>query len=359
MPHLRDHRISVIIPCYKHAQFVAEAVESVVAQTRPVLEILVVNDGSPDNTREVVKQLIRRHPRHRIICVDKPNGGLSDARNAGIRSAEGEWILPLDADDRFDPTFVEKAVLALEADPKRNLAFTNLINFGANSDIWRPEEYSLERVACHNVFPYSSIYPKELWLRAGGYDRALPWAGEDYSFWIACAQIGLYPVRIDELLFKYRIHSEGSMYTELLKRWPVVEAMIRTTHSSLYSGPALLGAHEAVAAMGEDTLAKLTEKMSRFDDLAYPFLWRGIYLESRGQFEAALADYETFQRLHFKPDWQPIWRSLICNLALGRSDISAKRREELATLFPHHIWVDAALRGLEQQQGISKAAGVD
>lgn len=357
MPNVSDFRISVIIPCYKHAQFLSEAVESIIAQTHPVHEIIVVNDGSPDQTRAVISCLVRNNPRYRISCVDKPNGGLSDARNAGIERAEGEWILPLDADDRFESTFVEKAVHGLRARPKRNLAFTNLIKFGSDAGQWRPDDYSLETVAAYNVFPYSSIFPKELWRRVGGYDRALPWAGEDYSFWIACAQVGLSPVRIDEPLFHYRTHPGGGMYLELLKRWPIVEAMIRTTHSSLYSGPTLLAAHETIATMGEDTLEKLQDKITRFDDLAYPYLWRGISFESRGQFELALSDYTTFQSLHYKPDWQPVWRSLLCNVALNRWEGIKENREELTSFSPHHPWISDALRGFDQQQSVLEATG--
>ena len=350
MPNLSDYRVSVIIPCYKHAQFVAEAVESIIAQTLPVLEVIVVNDGSPDNTREVVNQLIRRYPRYRVSCVDKPNGGLADARNAGIQRAEGEWILPLDADDRLDHTFVEKGIKALKDDPSRNMAFANQSNFGASTEQLRPEDYSLERLACYNLFPYASIFPKEMWWRSGGYDRSLPWAGEDYSFWISCGEIGLTPARIDEYLFKYRVHKEGSMYTELMKRWPVVEAMIRTTHPNIYSGPALLSAHSIIGQMGEDTLSKLEEKIVRFDELAHPYLWRGMRNEARGFFEAALADYHMYRRLHYKPDWQPIWRSLICNLTLGRWEIAQRDRVELAELFPNQTWVSSLLAGISTEQ---------
>ena len=109
--------------------------------------------------------------------------------------------------------------------------------------------------------------------------------------------------------------------------------------------------------MGEDTLRKLEEKISRFDELAYPYLWRGIYFESRGDFESALGDYNQFQRLHYKADWQPLWRALLCNLALSRSESIRQNREELASLVPHQPWIDAALRVFDQQQTVLEAAG--
>lgn len=347
MPQLADYRISVVIPCFKYARFLPEAIESVVSQTVPVFEIIVVNDGSPDDTREVTRSQIRRFPNHRIILVDKPNGGLSDARNAGIEAASGEWLLPLDADDRFDPTFVAKAIAGLRSDPSRNLAFANCLSFGAKTGIWRPSDYSLGTLAFHNLFPYASIFSKELFVRAGGYDRALPWAGEDYSLWLALGQLGLKPFRIDEPLFLYRQHPEGSMYSELMKRWPTVEAMIRSTHSLLYPGPMLLDAHGTIARMEDETLQKIDEKQRRFEDLAFPHLWRGLRHELLRNFEAALEEFAEFQRKHFRPDWQPVWHSLVCNAALRRWEAVSKNREELVTLYPQLTWVEEALRVLD------------
>lgn len=346
MPNLMDYRISVVIPCFKHARFLPATIESVVNQTVPVHEIIVVNDGSPDDTREVTWAQIRRFPYHRITLLDKPNGGLSDARNAGIAAAQGEWILPLDADDLFEPTFVAKALAGLRSDPHYNLAHATCSSFGAVTGLWRPADYSLSLLATQNLFPYSSIFPKELWARAGGYDRSLPWSGEDYSFWMSCGELGLKPFRVDEPLFLYRRHQEGSMFTELMKRWATVEAMIRTTHHALYSGPALLEAHDRIARMEDETLHKLDEKQRRFDDLAFPNFWRGLRLALHNHHEAALTEFRRFQRLHFRPDWQPLWHMLKSNHSLGRTVDAQRNREELATLFPRHDWVDEAIRRL-------------
>ena len=95
-------KVSIIIPVYNHAQWLPDAISSALNQTVPC-EVIVVNDGSPDNTSEVAKMFD-------VKLIEKENGGLSSARNAGIKEATGEWILTLDADDKIAPDFVEKCL---------------------------------------------------------------------------------------------------------------------------------------------------------------------------------------------------------------------------------------------------------
>lgn len=93
--------VSVIIPCFRQAHYLAEAIESVLAQTYPHVEILVIDDGSPDNTTEIAA----RYPG--VRCVRQPNRGVSEARNLGIRSSNGSFLIFLDADDRLRPDAIE------------------------------------------------------------------------------------------------------------------------------------------------------------------------------------------------------------------------------------------------------------
>jgi glycosyltransferase involved in cell wall biosynthesis len=94
----KQHRISVIIPTYNHAQHLGEAIESVLSQDYPDMEVIVVDDGSSDNTREVTTNYGGK-----IICVEQPNGGCALARNAGLNIATGEYIAFLDSDDSLLP----------------------------------------------------------------------------------------------------------------------------------------------------------------------------------------------------------------------------------------------------------------
>jgi glycosyltransferase involved in cell wall biosynthesis len=104
--------VSVVIPCYNQADFLAEAIESALAQTHSPIEVLVVNDGSMDRTAEVAA----RFPSVRYI--DRENGGAPRARNDGLRACSGELVLFLDADDRLLPDAVRRGVSALESHPE-------------------------------------------------------------------------------------------------------------------------------------------------------------------------------------------------------------------------------------------------
>lgn len=99
-------QVSVIIPCYNHAQYLGEAVKSVIEQTHANWECIIVDDGSTDDTEKVAKQLCETDDGIRYIY--KNNGGLSSARNAGIAAAIGEFILPLDADDRIHSKYINR-----------------------------------------------------------------------------------------------------------------------------------------------------------------------------------------------------------------------------------------------------------
>jgi len=115
--------VTVIIPCYNQAHYLPEALESVSAQTHPHWECIIVNDGSPDNTEEVAKAWMAKDPRFRYI--QKVNGGLSSARNAGLDAANGEYIQFLDADDAIHPEKFELQILQLISTPDPALSISS------------------------------------------------------------------------------------------------------------------------------------------------------------------------------------------------------------------------------------------
>ena len=100
--------VSIITPCYNGAKYISETIASVLAQTYGQWEMIIVDDGSKDNSAEIVRGYGEKDPR--ITLVQQPNGGSAAARNNGIRRAKGQYIALLDADDLWDPQFLEKQV---------------------------------------------------------------------------------------------------------------------------------------------------------------------------------------------------------------------------------------------------------
>lgn len=119
----RSPRVSVVVPCYNYGRFVTEAVDSILAQTFRDYEVIVVDDGSTDNTPEVLRGIT--DPRVRVLR--KENGGCASARNAGRALARGEFLTFLDADDLWRPTFLERQVAVLDAEPGVSFCFTDMV----------------------------------------------------------------------------------------------------------------------------------------------------------------------------------------------------------------------------------------
>ena len=236
--------VSVVIPCYRQAEYLRDAVDSIIAQTYPKWEIIIVNDGSPDDTSAVAQAIILARPGHTIRLVEKKNGGLSDARNAGIRLAKGDYILPLDADDKIDPQFLAKTVALLEQHPDVGIAYTDWVYFGAHSAARDAIDYDFARLCSkENLFTCTSLYRKAAWEAAGGYNPNMTCGVEDWDFWIGCGEHGFQGRRIPEPLFFYRAKDRSMIHT-LQPHLPAMFARIILNHPRLYNADAVRNAQK-------------------------------------------------------------------------------------------------------------------
>ncbi|MFV0217914.1 glycosyltransferase family 2 protein [Empedobacter falsenii] len=204
--------ISVIVPCYNQAQYMDECLQSVLDQTYHNWECIMVNDGSPDHTEEVALQWTEKDSR--FIYLKKENGGLSSARNAGIEVAKGEWILPLDCDDKIGNQYLELA--QKEFDKGYTIIYCEAEFFGIKSGLWELPDYSIEEITINNVIFCSGFYRKESWQRVGGYDVEMVYGFEDWEFWISILQKNDKVKKLNYIGFFYRI-KDNSMVTNLTR----------------------------------------------------------------------------------------------------------------------------------------------
>lgn len=195
--------VSIIVPCYNQAQYLNEALQSVLDQTYENWECIIVNDGSPDNTEEVAQKWIDKD--NRFIYLFKENGGLSSARNAGIVMANGGFILPLDADDKIAPNYIELAVFSFQEDDSIKLVYCKAEKFGNEMGIWDLPPFSMKGIATQNMIFCSSMYRKSEWERFGGYDMNMINGFEDWEFWIALLKNGGNVKCLDCIGFYYRM----------------------------------------------------------------------------------------------------------------------------------------------------------
>lgn len=194
-------KVSVIIPCYNHGQYVDEAVDSVLASTFKDFEIIIVNDGSTD---DFTNQKLDNYKKPQTRVIKTVNQGLPAARNNGIREANGKYILPLDADDKIEKTYLEKAINYLENHSEVHFVTAWLQNFGYRTDIYKPQPYNLIKLLCENVLVVASVYPKSCWEKVGGYSEDMKNGYEDWEFWIKMLGAGYKYHVIEEPLIYYR-----------------------------------------------------------------------------------------------------------------------------------------------------------
>lgn len=194
--------ISVISACYNHGKYVMEMVASVLAQTFHDYELIIVNDGSTDNTGEVLDVL--RDPRVRVVHTH--NRGPSLARNRAIEEARGSIILNLDADDRIAFTLLEKAHAVFSSRLDARIVTCGDCFFGARSGPFRLPPFALETMLMDNVIISSSFFRKEDWQRVGGYSDEFPFGLEDWDFWLSLIELGGEVYTIPEDLHFYRAY---------------------------------------------------------------------------------------------------------------------------------------------------------
>ncbi|HVM59858.1 MAG TPA: glycosyltransferase [Verrucomicrobiae bacterium] len=225
--------VTVVVPCYKHAHFLPDAVESVIAQTFSDWEMIIVDDGSPDNTSEVANRLIAKYPDKQIRLIQKPNGGLASARNVGFKAARGKYVLPLDSDDKIKPTMLEKVVPILDTHPEVGWVYTHILHFGDVDTEWPMPDFDRETLIYkNNICLCCSLCRKTMWEQVGGYNEQVL-GYEDWDFWVGCAERGWSGYCVHEPLFLYRKHGH-SMLTEGDKMREGLIAHIVVNHPKLY-----------------------------------------------------------------------------------------------------------------------------
>lgn len=202
-------RVSVVIPCFNHAQYLAESVGSVITQSFQDFEIIIVDDGSTDETVAVANYLIQVNPEIQIKLISQPNSGQpAIARNRGISEAIGEYVLPLDADDRISSDMLKECVALLDSRPDIGIVYTDRQDFGDCSETVIAQDYDFLALRYVNQISYCALFRRDIWLQVGGYKTNVKGC-EYWDFWIAAGFHGYRGCRIPQPLFEYRNNSSG------------------------------------------------------------------------------------------------------------------------------------------------------
>ncbi len=312
---LHEPLISVVIPTYNKGNFIKESVGSALAQGYKNIEILIVNDGSTDNSAEVAKEIIQSNPNSRIRLLEKTNGGISDTRNFALKHVKGRLVVTLDGDDVMKPGFIIRALQEMRrADV--NLVTCEVELFGDETGSWSPNNFDPYYLRYENMIPTLAIWDRNLYDQTSGYNLALAF-NEDWAFWLSCSRHGLKVHTIREKLFRYRVTADGLAQNYIKDSWPWSVSLMMTSHEDLYVVDEVLWAHETLKGIPD----KWVEKMRATDKLHHSEwllkLWLGIAAEKCGEIDKAQTLYGQAIQLSGQTNWQPAFRLAALLKSLG------------------------------------------
>jgi len=230
-------RVRVVIPCYNQAEYLSEAVESVLSQTHTNIQVIIIDDGSTDNTTDIAIGFCNED--NRIAAYSCHNRGLVEARNFGANlDGNYEYLLFLDSDDTIAPGYLTAAVETLSV-TLADIAYPTAYMFGDVCRQWDTGPMTIDALKEKSNVPYCSLMKRSLFSRIGGFSTSMNEGYEDWEFWLRAARLGAKSVRIEGgPLFNYRIRSESMLskarekHDELKKRLLRLNGFEETSYKS-------------------------------------------------------------------------------------------------------------------------------
>ncbi|WP_055562272.1 glycosyltransferase family 2 protein [Hymenobacter sp. AT01-02] len=223
-------KVSVVIPCFNHGQYIQEALQSVECNVGSTpYEIIIVDDGSTDAHTLVMMEKLEQEG---YTVIRQTNQGLAAARNAGISSARGEYIIPLDSDNKLHTNYLTKALKILDDSPEVGVVYGKPFFFGEETGLKEVGGYNFSKIIQCNYIDACAVFRKSVWEKVGGYDGDLPAMGnEDWEFWIHCHLLDIKFIYLNDICFYYRVLSDSMSATTTRPGFEKNKAYIYTKHS--------------------------------------------------------------------------------------------------------------------------------
>lgn len=228
----RGELVSIFTASFNHRRFLPETAASVLAQTYPRWEWMIIDDGSTDGSLDYLRTL--RDPRIRVYS--QPNTGRIHAKNRAVALSSGRYLVNLDSDDMLHRDYLKEMVGALERAPQGvGVAYPDVQWIGARDELWRMPDYSVERLKEGNFMVTTSLFKREAFQAAGGYNPKMDRGYEDWDLWLGMAEAGWGGVHVPTPLFFYRWHGENlTLLDEQSSK--ETHALVRKNHPALYEG---------------------------------------------------------------------------------------------------------------------------
>lgn len=210
--------VSIIVPCYNAEKYLAETLESVYAQTYANWECIIVNDGSTDSSEQVASSYQAKDKRYKYLY--QSNKGASAARNKAIVESSGIYILPLDADDKISPQYIEEAAAIFQKNNDVKLVYCKAVKFGKVNEPWNLRQYSLREMLIENMIFCTALFRREDYNKTPGFSEDMKGGFEDWEFWLTFLKETDKVYQIPEVHFYYRIQdtSRNPAFNQAMQR---------------------------------------------------------------------------------------------------------------------------------------------
>ncbi len=293
--------ISIIIPCYNQAHFLNDAVNSLLNQTVDSYEIIIVNDGSTDDTEIIANNIIANNPTKLIKLINQKNGGVAAARNAGIQSARYNWLMLLDSDDMVSSTLLYEANKIIQLQPDTDVIYAHMQEFGNANGTWIPQMYSDETILKTNLIPYCAIFKKNLWKVANGYNNVLGKVMqlEDWDFWIRVSKYHPKVVAINKLMFFYRVHGNNIYHSLIHPNFEIARAFTVTANVDLYNSHEVINAFKVISNCNDQIAKRIIDTYERYPNDPLPLLWIAAITRSKSILESNMIFKKAFSQLDY------------------------------------------------------------
>lgn len=226
-------KVSVIIPCYNDEKYLLETINSVLVQTFVDWECILINDGSIDQTENIILQAQKLDKR--LKYIHQENAGVCVARNNAIQQSTGEYVLCVDANDIISPNFLEETVNLLDSDPHLTVATSKIEFFGRGRGVLTVESYGIDVLLAANQLVITSLFRRTDFDRVGGFNLNMKEGFEDWDFWISILKHGGAVRCANQAIFYYRLLNESRNSRISLEREKRLRYQLWENHKELYS----------------------------------------------------------------------------------------------------------------------------
>lgn len=213
-------KLSIIIPCYNMGKYLQETIDSVTSYpNKNDYEIIIVNDGSTDQPTIELLHILEQQG---FFVLNQVNMGLGKARNNGIKLAKGEYILPLDSDNRIRHNYISKSIELFENDLSLDIVYGDYYRFEEEDRVMITRDFNFPLLCYTNFIDACAVFRKTIWQKVNGYDENMPVMGaEDWDFWLRCTLQGAKFYHLNEITFDYRVR-KNSMLTETHNKLDII-----------------------------------------------------------------------------------------------------------------------------------------